>query len=99
MDTTAVRDHHDLFASFAKAGHYLVDILAKLLGVKMGNDLIEHFQCPILDSANDADHCGTWSIAPLMRTQPFRLKFPWSCCAEAPGSRQIGSGTKFALLY
>ena len=53
MDPTPIDDHHDLFAGFAEDRHHLMDILAQFLGIKMGDDFIEHFGGAILDSADD----------------------------------------------
>jgi len=47
MDAAAIDDHHDLFARFPKDMHDLMEILAQLLGIKMGHDLIEDFRGPI----------------------------------------------------
>ena len=55
MDPTAVNDHHDLFLSFAKDGHHLMDVLAQFLGVKMGHNFIEDFGSPVLNGPNDAE--------------------------------------------
>ena len=46
MDATAIDDHDDLFASFAKDAHDLMNILAQLLGVKMRDDLINSESTP-----------------------------------------------------
>ena len=40
VDATAVDHHDDLFPGVTKEGHYLMDILAQPLGIKMGDDLI-----------------------------------------------------------
>jgi hypothetical protein len=46
MDATAVGHHDHLFAGVAKEGHHLMDLLAKPLGLKMGNSLIEDLALP-----------------------------------------------------
>ena len=46
MDPTAIDNHHDLFAGFAEGRHHLMEILAQLLGIKMGDDFIEDFEVP-----------------------------------------------------
>ena len=43
MDATAIHDHHDLFAGFAKEVHDLMHILAQGFCVKMRHDFIEDF--------------------------------------------------------
>ena len=55
MDPTPIDDHHHLFTSLAEGGHHLMEILAQLLGIKMGHDLIEDFGSPILDRADDTE--------------------------------------------
>ena len=55
MDATAVDDHDDLLTSFAKDAHDLMEILAQLLGIQMGHDLIEDTLGAILDSPNHAE--------------------------------------------
>jgi hypothetical protein len=50
MDTTPIDDHHDLLLGFTEGRHHLVNILAQLLGIKMGHDFIEASHCarPVL---------------------------------------------------
>ena len=55
MDAAAIDDHHDLFARFTKDMHDLMQILAQLLGIKMGHDLIEDTRRAILDSPDNAE--------------------------------------------
>jgi len=74
MDATAVDDHDDLLTSFAKDAHDLMDILAQLLGVKMGHDLIEDTRGTILDSPNHAEQDAAGDAAPGAILQP-RLAF------------------------
>jgi hypothetical protein len=54
MDPAAIHDHHDVFAGFAEGGHDLMEILASLLGVKVGHDFREDFRGAILHGADDA---------------------------------------------
>ena len=54
MNPATINDHHDVFAGFAKRRHDLMEILAQLLGIKVGHDFIEDFRGPILDRADDA---------------------------------------------
>jgi hypothetical protein len=70
MDPAAIDDHHDLFAGFAERGHHLMDILAQLLGIKMRDDLIEDFGCPILDCPNDTEQHAARDTAPGARIYP-----------------------------
>jgi hypothetical protein len=63
MDTTAIRHHHDLFPSFAKDGHDLMEILPKVLGIKRGHDFIEDAGGPVLHSANDVKQYSTGAAA------------------------------------
>ena len=64
MDPAAIDDHHDLFAGFAKRRHDLMEILAQLLGIKVGHDLIEDFRGPILDRTDDAFPLPVVSLSP-----------------------------------
>src|SRR2546427_12978542 len=64
MDAAAIDDHHDLFASCAESRHHLMDILAQLLGIKMRDDLIKDFGCPILDGAQHAEQHTAGDAAP-----------------------------------
>ena len=43
MKPTAIDHHDDLFPRATKDGHHLMDILAKPLSIKMGDDFIENF--------------------------------------------------------
>jgi hypothetical protein len=54
MDAAAIDDHHDLWASFTKDMHDLMEIGAQLLGIKMGHDLREDTRRAILDSPDNA---------------------------------------------
>ena len=55
MDPATIDDHHDLFPGFAEGRHDLMEILAQLLGIKMGHDLIEDTRRAILDSPDNAE--------------------------------------------
>ena len=74
MDPAAIHDHHDLCAGFAKGGHDLMEILASLLGVKVGHDFIEDFRGPLLDRAHDAEPHAAGDTAPRAIASP-RLAF------------------------
>jgi hypothetical protein len=74
MDATAVGHHDHLFASVAKEGHHLMDVLAKPFRLKMGHHLIEDFGGPILDRADDAEQHPTGYAAPTPIAHP-RLAF------------------------
>src|SRR6267378_923849 len=58
----------------AEGGHHLMDILAQLLGIKMRDDLIEDFGCPILNGAQHAQQHTAGDAAPGAILQP-RLAF------------------------
>jgi hypothetical protein len=47
MDATAIDHHDDRFPRAAEDRHHLMDILAKPLGLKVGNDFKEDFRRPI----------------------------------------------------
>src|SRR5215831_15200533 len=64
MDATAVGYHDHLFAGTAKEGHHLMDVLAKPLRLKMGDNLIEDFGGPILDRADDTEQHPAGDTAP-----------------------------------
>ena len=64
MDPTAIDNHHDLFAGFAEGRHHLMEILAQLLGIKMGDDFIEDFGGAILHSAEDREQHPAGDVAP-----------------------------------
>ena len=64
MDAAAIDDHDDLFASFTKDMHDLMEILAQLLGIKMGHDLIEDTRRAILDSPDHAEQHAAGDAAP-----------------------------------
>ena len=64
VDAAPVDDHDDLFAGFAERGHHLVDILAQLLGIKVGNDFIEDLRGAILDGADDAEQHAAGDATP-----------------------------------
>ena len=92
MDTTAIDDHDDLFAGFAKDAHDLVDILAKFLRIKMGHDLIEDAGGTVLHGADDREQHPAGDAAPGAITQPglafeglfmFDLALTQRPCGEA----------------
>lgn len=64
MDATAVGHYHDLFPGVAEDGHHLMEILPKVLGIKMGHDFIENAVGAILDSPDDmVRYCfQTWRL-------------------------------------
>src|SRR5262249_16014101 len=74
MDPAAIDDHDDLFANFAEGRHHLMEIVAQLLGIKMRDDLIKDFGCPILDGAQHAEQHPTGDAAPGAILHP-RLAF------------------------
>ena len=92
MDPAAIDDHHDLFAGFAEGRHHLMDILAQLLGIKVGHDFIEDFGGAILDRANDAEQHAAGDAAPGAIAYPrlafegllaFDLTLAQRACGEA----------------
>src|SRR5919201_4841676 len=74
MDPAALDDHHDVFADFTERRHDLMEILAQLLGIKVGHHLIEDFRGAILDRPNDAEQHATRHTAPGAIADP-RLAF------------------------
>jgi hypothetical protein len=70
MDPTAIDHHHDLFVSFAEGGHHLMDILAQLVRIKMGHDLIEDFGGAILDGTKDTEQHPAGYTAPTPIAPP-----------------------------
>ena len=74
MDAAAIHDHHDVFAGFTKGGHDLMEIVAELLGVKVGHDFVEDFGGPILDRAQHAEQHAAGDTTPGAMASP-RLAF------------------------
>src|SRR5262245_12143880 len=74
MDATAMDDHDHLWAGFAKDAHDLMDILAQLLGIKVGHNLIEDFRGAILDRADDVEQYAAGDATPRAIPHP-RLAF------------------------
>src|SRR5712691_1213469 len=74
MDPAAIDDHHDLFPHFAEGGHHLMQILASLLGIKVGHDFIKNFGGAILDGPNDTEQHAVGDTAPGAMAYP-RLAF------------------------
>src|SRR5918999_2861157 len=74
MDPAPIDDHHALFRGFAEDRHHLVEILAQLLGIKMGHDFIEDFGGPILDRPHDTEQHAAGDTAPGAILPP-RLAF------------------------
>src|SRR5215813_13810129 len=74
VDATAVGHHDHLFARVAQEGHHLMDVLAKPLCLKMGDNLIEDFRGAILDRPNDTEQHPAGDTAPGAIANP-RLAF------------------------
>jgi hypothetical protein len=74
MEPAPIDDHDDLFAGFAEDRHDLMEIVAQLLGIKVGHDFIEDFGGAILDGANHAEQHAAGDPAPGAILQP-RLAF------------------------
>ena len=74
MDPAPVDDHDHLFAGFAEDCHHLMEILAQLLGINMGHDLIEDTRRAIVDSPDHAEQHAAGDAAPGTILPP-RLAF------------------------
>ena len=74
MAPAAIDDHHDLFAGGAESRHHLMNILAQLLGIKVGHDFIEDFRGAILHRTDDAEQHPAGDATPGAILQP-RLAF------------------------
>jgi hypothetical protein len=74
VDAAPVDDHHHFLPGFPEGCHHLMDILAQLLRIKMGDDLIEDFGGPILDCPNDTEQHTAGDTAPGAILHP-RLPF------------------------
>jgi hypothetical protein len=70
VDPTAIDDHDDLFAGFSEGRHHLMEILAQLLGIKVGHDCIEDARRPILDSAQDTEEHARRHPTPRTVAEP-----------------------------
>ena len=70
MDAAPIDDHHDLFPSFAKGSHHLMDVLAQFLGIKVGHDFIKDFGGAILDRPNDTEQHAAGDTAPGAILEP-----------------------------
>jgi hypothetical protein len=70
MAPAAIHDHHNVFAGFTERRHDLMEILAQLLGIKVGDDFIEDFRGPILDRADDAQYYTAGDATPGAILQP-----------------------------
>ena len=74
VDAAPIDDHDDLCAGLAESGHHLVDRLAQLLRIKVGDDCREDCRGAILDCPNDAEQPPAGHVAPGAIRQP-RLAF------------------------
>src|SRR5262245_19872269 len=74
MDPAAIHDHHDVYAGFAERRHDLMEILAQLLGIKVGHKFIEDFRGAILDRPNDTEQHAAGDATPRAIADP-RLAF------------------------
>jgi hypothetical protein len=94
MNATAVDDHDDLFASFTKDTHDLMDILAQLLGIKMGHALREDTRCTILDSPDNAEQDAAGEATPGAILGPrlaFACLFPFDLRVTQWAGRQASA--------
>src|SRR5712691_9393576 len=64
LDPAPIDDHHDLLPSFAEGRHHVMEILAQLLGIKVGHDFREDFGGAILDRPNDTESHAAGDTAP-----------------------------------
>jgi hypothetical protein len=74
VDAAPIDDHYDVFAGVAESSHHLVEILAQLLRIKVGDDFIEDFRGAILDCANHAEQHTAGDATPGAILYP-RLTF------------------------
>ena len=89
MDTTAVDDHHPLFAGVAKDGHDLRDIVLECLCIKIGRDFREEAQRAVLDSPHDTEQDPGGATAPgaiLLPTLAFAHVFAF----DLAGAERMG---------
>jgi hypothetical protein len=94
MNATAVDDHDDLFASFPKDTHDLMEILAQLLGIKMGHDLIEDTRRAILDRPDNAEQHAAGDATPGAILGPrlaFERLFPFDLRVTQGAGRQASA--------
>jgi hypothetical protein len=90
MDPAAIDHHHDLFISFAEGGHYLMDILAKILAVKMGHEFIEEAGGPILYGANHMEQHASGDATPGALAHPDLAFAAFLAFDLAPTQRVCG---------
>ena len=90
MDATAIDHHDDRFPRAAKERHHLMDILAKPLRLKMGNDFKEDFRRPILDGTKHAQQHPAGHAAPTPIAHPDLAFEGLLACALAPAQRAYG---------
>jgi hypothetical protein len=70
MDTAPVDDQHDLCPGCAESGHHLLEIVAQLLGITMGDDFREDCGGAIRHSAEDREPHAAGEAAPGAVAQP-----------------------------
>jgi hypothetical protein len=93
MNPTAIGHHHDLFAGFAEGCHHLMDILAQLLGIKVGHNFIEDFGRAVLHRPNDAEQHPAGNAAPRAIRQP-RLPFEPCFAFDLALAQRTGGQTR-----
>jgi hypothetical protein len=94
MDATAIDDHDDLLASFAKDFHDLMEIWAQFLGSKMGHALIEDPRRAILDRPDHAEQDTAGDATPGAILGPrlaFERLFPFALCVTPRADRQASA--------
>ena len=70
LDAAAIHDDHDVFAGCAQGGPHVMEILASLLGIKVGHDFIKDFGGAILDRPQDTEQHAVGETAPGAITDP-----------------------------
>jgi hypothetical protein len=70
LDAAAIHDHHDVLAGVAQGRPDLMEIVASLLGLTVGHDLIAACRGAIVDRADDAEAYAAGAAAPRARPHP-----------------------------
>ena len=96
MDTTAIDDHHHLFAGVAKDDHDLMEIWPEFVGIKMGHDFIEDARRAVLDRSHDTEQDPVGETAPgaiLLPALAFEPFFAFDLAgAQRTGGQPIALG-------
>jgi hypothetical protein len=70
MDPAPIDHHHNLFLGFPEGRHYLMNILAQFLGIKVRDDFIEDFGGTVLHRPKDTEQHTAGDPAPGARAEP-----------------------------